>query len=180
MTACETQKQSAREAPKAPELRPISLPDMSKAASSVQDQIRTAYSTLIARGENPSTPAPERAASYGELGKLFMAADFGQAAETCLMNAQELAPGDPRWPYFLGHLYKEQGASEKSIASFERSLQLRPDDVPTLVWLGDAYLALDRHADAEARFARARSLQPRSVAAAGGLGRVALARRDYS
>ena len=179
-TACETQKQSAREDATAPELRPVTLPDMSKAASSVQDQIRTAYSTLRARGENPSTPAPERAASYGELGKLFMAADFGQVAEACFLNAQLIAPADARWPYFLGHLYKEQGASDKSIASFERALQLRPEDVPTLIWLGDAYLALDRHADAEARFARARSLQPRSVAALGGLGRVALARREYA
>ncbi len=180
VTACVAQNESAREAAKAPELRPVALPDLSKAAPSVQDQIRTAYSTFMPRSENPSTPASERAASYGELGKLFMAADFGQVAEACLLNAQMLAPADARWPYFLGHLYKEQGASEKSIASFEQARQLRPDDVPTLIWLGDAYLALDRHGDAEARFARARSLQPRSVAALGGLGRVALARRDYA
>lgn len=180
MTACGAPQEPAREAARAPELRAVSLPDLSKAASSVQDQIRTAYSTLIARGENPSAPATERAASYGELGKLFMAADFGQAAEACLLNAQVLAPADSRWPYFLGHLYKDQGASDRSIASFERALQLRPDDVPTLIWLGDGYLALDRHADADARFARARSFQPRNVAALGGLGRVALARREYA
>jgi tetratricopeptide (TPR) repeat protein len=179
-TACEAPKPPTRETATVSELRPVTLPDMSKAASSVQDQIRTAYSTLMARGENPATPAAERAASYGELGKLFMAADFGQAAEACFLNAQLLAPGDARWPYFLGHLYKAQGTSDKSIASFERAVQLRPDDVPALIWLGDAYLALDRHADAEARFARARSLQPRSVAALGGLGRVALAKREYA
>jgi tetratricopeptide (TPR) repeat protein len=179
VTACEARQQTAGGTPPAPALRAVALPDMSKAASSVQDQIRTAYSTLMPRAENANTPSPERAASYGELGKLFMAADFGQAAEACFLNAEGLAPGDPRWPYFLGHLHKEQGATEKSIASFEQALQLRPDDVPTLIWLGDAYLVLDRHADAESRFGRARSLQPRSAAALGGLGRAALAKREY-
>jgi tetratricopeptide (TPR) repeat protein len=178
--ACTAPHESPRDAAPTPERRPVTLPDLSKAAPSVQDQIRTAYATFLPRAESASTPAPERAASYGELGKLFMAADFGPAAEACFLNAQTLAPSDPRWPYFLGHLYKEQGASEPSIAAFERARQLRPDDVPTLIWLGEAYLALDRQADAEARFARARSLQPRSVAALAGLGRTALARREYA
>ena len=63
VTACVAQNESAREAAKAPELRPVALPDLSKAAPSVQDQIRTAYSSFMPRSENPSTPASERAAS---------------------------------------------------------------------------------------------------------------------
>lgn len=160
-------------------LRPVSLPDLSRAAASVQEQIRAAYSALLFQIEHPSTPASELAEAYGEMGKLLMAAELGEAAESCLFNAQMLAPHDMRWPYYLGHLYKGQGASDKSALSFEQALQLRPDDVATLVWLGEAYLAQDRPDSAESKFAKALSLQPRTVAALAGLGRVALAKREY-
>jgi tetratricopeptide (TPR) repeat protein len=158
----------------------VSLPDLSGAATSVQDQIRAAHATLTRQIETPATRPAELAQAYGELGKLLMAAEFAQAAEPCLLNAQMLAPREMRWPYYLGHLYKDQGASDKSRSSFERALQLRPDDFATLVWLGEAYLAQDRPEAAEPLFARAQSLQPRTAAAAAGLGRAALAKRDYA
>jgi tetratricopeptide (TPR) repeat protein len=162
------------------DLHPVSLPDFSNAAVSVQEQIRETYSSLMRQAENPSTPATDLAAAYGEMGKLLMAAAFGEAAESCLLNAQRLAPDDARWPYYLGHVYKEKGATAESTSSFERALHLRPDDVPTLVWLGDTYLAEDRPDLAEPKFARALRLQPRSVAALAGLGRARLARREYA
>lgn len=160
-------------------LRTVSLPDLSGAAVSVQEQIRTTYAALMVQIEHPNTPASELADAYGEMGKLLIAAELGDAAESCLLNAQTLAPDDMRWPYYLGHLYKGQGANDKSALSFERALQLRPDDVATLVWLGEIYLAQDRADAAEPMFARAGSLRPRMVAALAGLGRVALAKREY-
>ncbi len=51
---------------------------------------------------------------------------------------------------------------------------------PTLVWLGSAYLDLGRPDAAEPLFMKAQSLQPQSAAAVFGLGRTALARRDYT
>jgi tetratricopeptide (TPR) repeat protein len=160
--------------------RPVSLPDLSQAAPSVQEQIRAVHSALMRQIEQPGTPATDLANAYGEMGKLFMAAEFGNAAESSLLNAQMLAPGDMRWPYYLGHLYKEQGANDKSMASFEQALRLRPDDVATLIWLGEAHLAQDRPDAAEPHFTKARSLQPRAAAALAGLGRVFLAKRDYA
>lgn len=161
-------------------LRTVSLPDLSSAAASVQEQIRAAYSSLMRQIEHPGAPPSELANAYGEMGTLLMAAEFGQAAESCLLNAQMLAPRDMRWPYYLGHLYKDQGANDKSTSSFEQALDLRPDDVSTLIWLGEAYLAKDRPDEAAPKFARARSLQPRTAAALAGLGRVALAKREYA
>lgn len=160
--------------------RPVSLPDLSHAAASVQEQIRAAYSLLTTTIERPNTPPTEQANAYGEMGRVLMAAEFGQAAESCLLNAQMLAPDDTRWPYYLGHLYKEQGATDKSTASFEQALRLRPDDIATLIWLGEGYLARDRPDAAEPMFARARSLRPQTAAALSGLGRVALSKRDYA
>ena len=56
---------------------------------------------------------------------------------------------------------------------------MRPDDLPSLVWLGDVYLKQGRPDSAEPLFAKAMKVQPNSAAARYGLGRAALARKDY-
>jgi tetratricopeptide (TPR) repeat protein len=164
----------------APALRSVSLPDLSKTAPSVRDQILSVHASALRLIEAPRTPPAEKASAYGELGKLLMAAEFGSSAESCLLNARTLAPADMRWPYYLGHLYKAQGAIDRSIAAFEEALKLRPDDVPTLMWLAEGYLSLDRPEAAGPHFATARSLQSASAAPVAGLGRVALAKQDYA
>src|SRR6185312_14329056 len=100
--------------------------------------------------------------------------------ETCFLNAQRLAPGEARWPYYLGHLYKVRGEAAKSVSAFQRARDLQPDDVATLVWLGHELVDADQPNAAEAPLKRALTLQPRSAAAYGALGRAALARRDYA
>jgi len=161
------------------ELRPISLADLSRAAPSVQEQMRQAYSAFVVKIDEGGATAIERGNAYGEMGKLFLAGQFDDMAESCLLNAQMLAPNDMRWPYYLGHFYKAQGDNGKSIAFFERTLQLRPDDVATLVWLGEEYLTQDRSESAEPVFKKALSHQPGIAAALAGLGRARLARQDY-
>ncbi len=159
-------------------VQPVSLPDISKATESVQKQLRDGYAALqTATGNKP--PAGELAAAYGEMGKLFMAAQIQDAAETCFLNAQALNAGDFRWPYYLAQLSRTQGELPKAAALFERVLQLQPDDVAALVWLGDVNLSLGRPDAAEPLFAKALALQPASLSARFGLGRVALARQDY-
>jgi tetratricopeptide (TPR) repeat protein len=143
-------------------------------------QMQTRYSSLKSRIADSGATPGELAASYGEMGKLLMAATYFDAAESCYLNAQSLAPGDRRWPYYLGHLYKVKGPLEKSATSFARALQLQPDDFATLVWLGDAYIAQGRAEAADPLFAKALGLQPGSAAARFGAGRVALAKKDYS
>jgi tetratricopeptide (TPR) repeat protein len=88
-------------------------------------------------------------------------------------------PGDARWPYYLGHLYKSIGQTEKSIQSFERALLRNPSEIATLIWLGRLYLEQGKPDEAEPLFERAAQLPPRNVAVMAGLGQAALARRDY-
>jgi tetratricopeptide (TPR) repeat protein len=114
------------------------------------------------------------------MGKLLMAAQYLDAAESFFLAAQHVNSGDFRWPYYLGQLYRTQGELQKSVPLFERVLQLQPDDVAALVWLGDVYLSLGRLEGAEPQFAKALSRQPDSLSARFGLGRVALARQDYT
>lgn len=150
------------------------LPDLSGAAASVRDQLeaRHAAATSGAGGEDAG-------AAYGELGTLLLAAEYLEAAETCLLAARAAAPAERRWPYYLGHLYKDRADHAASARAFEAARALAPDDIPTLVWLGEAHLAQGRPAAAESAFERARAQEPGLVAALWGLGRVALGHGNY-
>jgi tetratricopeptide (TPR) repeat protein len=161
-------------------LKPVVLPDLSRAEPSVQQQVQAAHAALLARISASDTRAADLSNAYGELGKLVMAAEYLEAAEPCFLDAQTLAPADARWPYYLGHLYKLRGEAARSVSAFERALALQPNDVATLVWLGNEYLDDTRPDAAEPVFQKAVSLQPGSAAAYSGLGRTALARKEYS
>lgn len=160
-------------------LLPVSLPDLSKMTPSVQRQVQASHASLSAQIANRQTAAARLAEAYGELGRLLMAAGYPDAAEPCFVDAQRLATGDRRWPYYLAHLYRKRGALDQARTLFEQALQLRADDVDTLVWLGDIALAQGRPDEAEPRFAKALSLEPTSLSARFGLGRAALARQEY-
>jgi tetratricopeptide (TPR) repeat protein len=161
-------------------LQPVSLPELSKMAPSAQTQIREAFKSLTRQIETSRTTIADLANAYGEFGKLLMAADERDRAKPCFLNAQTLAPGDFRWPYYLGHLHRKNGDLPAASASFERALQLKPDDVATLVWLGNVQLDEGHPADATLQFEKALSLQPNARSAVFGLGRVALAEQRYS
>ena len=161
-------------------LRSVSLPDFSPMEEPVRKQMRERSSSLKQKIEQSGTTPLELSTAYGEMGKLLMAAEQVDAAESCYLNAQALAPSDRRWPYYLGHLYKIKGPLAKSAASFERALQLRPSDVATLVWLGEVYLAQGRAEAAEPLFAKALTLEPGSVSGHFGAGRAALAKKDHA
>jgi len=161
-------------------LRPIVLPDLSRMEKPVQEQMRAAYASLMKQLEDQTTTSAERAAAYGEMGNLLLAAEYLDAAEPCYLNAHALAAGDMRWPYYLGHVYRTRGESEKASQAFERALEIAPADLAALVWLGNVYLEQGKADAAERLFTRALALQPRSVAALAGQGRAALASRQFA
>src|SRR5262249_44706257 len=134
-------------------MRSVELPDTSKMDPTVQQQLREAYGLLQPRMSNGSPP-DQVASAYGELGNLLLAAEYFDAAEPCYLNAEALSPKDPRWPYYLGHVYRARGEGERSVRAFERALADDPADVATLVWLGNAVLDQGRAADALPLFTR--------------------------
>ncbi len=162
------------------DLRPVSLPDVSQMERSVRTQVLERAASLTSTIARAGTPASDLASAYGEMGKLLMAAELVDAAESCYLNAQALAPTDRRWPYYLGHLHRIRGPLAKSVAAFERALALQPNDVPTIVWLGEVYLAQGRAEAAGPMFVKALTLEPGLVSAHFGAGRVALANTDYA
>ena len=163
-----------------PELPPIVLPDLSTTDAFVSDQIRAEYAALMEILETPGSGPIVRGEAYSEVGRLLMAAALLDPAEPFLLRAQAELPGDTRWPYYLGHLYSTQGALDKSVAAFERVLELRHDDAVTMISLGDVHLLRGDPDAAEPLFRQQLTLQPNSVVANVGLGRAALAKSEYA
>ena len=177
VAACGSSKPSA---PASPALasREVMLPDLARMDPPVQAQVKQRYATLMEK-KKAGASGDELGKAYGEYAMLLQAAEYYEAAEPAYLNAQDLMPGDARWPYYLGHLYKSIGQTEKSIQSFERALQRNPSEIATLIWLGRLYLEQGKPDEAEPLFERAAQLPPRNVAVMAGLGQAALARRDY-
>jgi tetratricopeptide (TPR) repeat protein len=139
------------------------------------EQRRAALAAALSNGASD----PDLARQYGETGKLLMAATDLDRAEPCLLNAQTLAPGDLRWPYYLGHVYRIRGPLPKAGEAFEQVLRQSPNHFAALVWLGEVRLAEGRAADAAQLFAKALLQESQSAAALYGAGRAALATRDF-
>ena len=161
-------------------LTPVTLPDFSGMSDPVQKQMGEQVSRLRHTIADASVSPAELSAEYGRLGTLLMAAEQLDTAEPCYLNAQQLAPTDARWPYYLGQLYRIKGPIAQAATSFERALQLQPGDVPTLVWLGEVHLTQGRVDEAAQRFSTVLATQPTLVPALFGAGRVALARQEYA
>jgi len=166
--------------PPAPKMLDVTLPDLSRMDPSVQEQVKQGYRSMLETIKKPGASTEERGRAYGSVGMLLQAGEYYDAAEPAYLNAQVLMPQEPRWPYFLAHLYKSEGNTAKSITAFSRVLEISPSDVPTLIWLGRGYLDQGQAEKAEPLFERARQLAPMVPSVLVGLGQAALARRDFS
>src|SRR5204862_1277847 len=92
-------------APPAVPLRQVVLPDLSGVADSVKGQARALQNAVNAAVASPAATAAQRATAFADLGRLLLAAEWPGAAGTCFGNAELLAPGDARWPYYRGHAF---------------------------------------------------------------------------
>jgi tetratricopeptide (TPR) repeat protein len=161
-------------------LRDVQLPDLARLDQSVETQIRGTYAALTRIRESPGASEAQLGASYGEFGMLLHAAEYYEAAEPAYLNAQALLPMDPRWPYYLAHLHRSQGNTAQTIALLSRVLELRANDLATLVWLGRAYQDQGDLDKAETLFLKAQSVAPQTLAVLAGLGQVALSRKNFT
>ena len=161
------------------ELQPVPLPEMSRSDESVRRQIGEQHAAAVAK-EAAGVAASEMADAYGRLGILLHAAEYFDAAEPAYVNARTLVPDDHRWPYYLGHLYRRTGKAGQSLAAFSGALELRQDDVPTLVWLARTHLEASEPEKAEPLLERAHAQAPRAAAVLAARGQLALARGDHA
>lgn len=176
----ESDGRSARSANAVAPLPPVALPELTRTTDSVRQQLQERFQAFNSTVANPRASAPDRAAAYGEMGKLLMAAGYLEAAESFFLHAESHAAGESRWPYYLGQIHKTRGDAAGAARFFERALRARNNDPLVLIRLADTYLALGRPELAQPLLTRALELDPRLVAVRFRLGRTALAREDYA
>jgi tetratricopeptide (TPR) repeat protein len=119
----------------------------------------------------------------GDLGQVYLAYGFNDAAADRFRAAAALAPGDPRWPYLLGAADQAAGRLDDAAAAFTRALEMSPGLSPGTaagwVHLGEIRLLQGRPEEAEAALRKAAAVPATNAAARSLLGQAALARRDF-
>jgi tetratricopeptide (TPR) repeat protein len=155
------------------ELIPLPLPNL----STMEDATRRRLETLQERvAELETTGSNETLAeAYGTLGTYYIAHHLNDAAEVAFVNAERLDPGEFRWPYYLGFIYRIVGKLDLEREAYERALELRPEDIPARLHLAELHLTLGENEAAYRQFRRVLELSPAEAAAHGGLGRAAAA-----
>jgi len=139
------------------------------------ERARMNFDAIVAK-----RPSREKLAdSYGDLAMTYHAQDLIAPAAIAYANAHRLNPEDKRWPYLLGHLYNDSARVSDAIKSFEEVIAKHPSDAPTLLALGQIYLQTGAFDKAQAVYERLQSQPGGQGAALAGLGKVALAKRDY-
>ena len=69
----------------------------------------------IADAQRSLQKSPRSAEAWGRLGMVLAAHAFRPQAVQCFTEAERLAPGEPRWPYFRGVMLELGGAEADAI-----------------------------------------------------------------
>jgi tetratricopeptide (TPR) repeat protein len=157
----------------AAEVGPVRFPDLAGLEDAVARQISEMQALLVAR------TADSAAVLYGDLGQVYLAYGFNDAAADCFRNAAAVDARDQRWPYLLGASRQAAGELDGAAAAFEQALQLAPGTAAGHVHLAEIRLLQGRPEEAEAAARKALDTPATAAAARSVLGQAALARRDF-
>lgn len=151
---------------------PIPHPSLDGLEPAVAEQVRSLRDGL----DRPPADEPvARAAAYAELGALYHALAFDDAALACYRAAEDLAPGDGRWPYLQGVLLTETGELDAARRALLRAIALAPELATGWARLGRLALDGGDARSALLHFRRALAALPDSAAALAGAGQALLA-----
>ncbi|MEZ5047985.1 MAG: tetratricopeptide repeat protein [Chitinophagaceae bacterium] len=159
------------EAPLAVVAPPVDLAELDLA---VRQQFKERWDALQA-----ATPgSKESATRWGEVGQWFDAYHYRDSADASYANAAQLDAGEPRWPYYRGHIALDRGDLDMAMEEFARAANLAPDMAAPRVQMGNIAMT-QLHVDvAKDAFDRALKIDATDPEAQLGLGRVALEQGD--
>jgi putative PEP-CTERM system TPR-repeat lipoprotein len=148
--------------------------DRAKAAYAGQN-LRTAEIEL----KNALRKNPTNSEARWLLGNLYLENGLGGAAEKELRKAQQLGTSPTSVIPMLAMALLMQGEADKLLAETAELNGLPPSDMArVLAYRGEAYLALDKQAEAEVEFEKALAAMPDSPWAKLGMARLFIARGD--
>ncbi|MDH3285162.1 MAG: hypothetical protein OEQ13_10510 [Acidobacteriota bacterium] len=96
----------------------------------------------------------------GELGLALEANGMPKAALQTYLEAESLAPNDPRWSYFAAVTSAQVSELDTALAVLDRFLAIDDAYVPAYLYRGAWLLDLGRVDDAQSAYERATRLQP--------------------
>ncbi len=180
-TAAGQDRATQTEATTAPasKLTPVPHPDLSELEADVSEQLGKMRSLLQAVMDDSNAGAEDVQKAFFELGRIYHAYGFEEAAAASYLNALRLHPRDFEALYLRGVVQQQQGNLGEADASFQAALEQRPDYLAGWVRMAEIYREENRTGQARRFLQRALQLDPGCTAARAGLGEVALAEQDY-
>jgi tetratricopeptide (TPR) repeat protein len=161
------------------DLLEIPKPELGRVDAPVQNQIRAAEGALAAILDDPRIPGAQEAQAFGNLGQTYQAYGFDDAAAACYANAAKLAPGSFRWHYYLAYVHQTSGDASSALRDYRQALALKPNDGCTMLRLGNVELELNHFDSARSWLANPAAQRLAPAAAMAGLGKIALAEKQY-
>jgi tetratricopeptide (TPR) repeat protein len=140
-------------------------PDIAGVDPVVQEQIHAAQSGLAAALAQADASRVRRAKAFGNLGEIYQAYGFEDAALACYANATSLDSKSFRWFYYAGYLHQANGDTEAAARDFQHALGLKPINHPALLRLGNVELSLNHLVTARQWFSKAMAQQNSDAAA---------------
>jgi tetratricopeptide (TPR) repeat protein len=122
---------------------------------------------------------PQSAAAWGQLGMVLLAHQFRNEALPCLARAEQLDPGDGRWPYYQA-LALRRSDPEATIAHLRRALAAGPEHVGPRLLLAEMLVQRGGVDEAEAIFRAVLEREPDNRRACLGLAQAAFERDDLA
>lgn len=120
-----------------------------------------AWSASMAEGAPaPAAIDPAIANDYAERGRALLAAGHDAAALDAFQRAAWMAPDDPRLHWAVGNVLWRLGRGEEAVASYQRVIELLPDEAAPRCNLAELYAVLGRLQDAQLQLLNARAFAP--------------------
>jgi tetratricopeptide (TPR) repeat protein len=155
----------------------IPSPDLTGVEAPIRARILDAQKRVA---QIDATQGSRGAAAYGSLGELYHAYGFTDAAAACYREAGILDPDEFRWHYYAALLARERGDLAEAEAGLKIALRLHPIDELPQLRLAEIVAQANRLDEAEHLYRSVLDRNASDVPALHGLGKVALARRQYA
>lgn len=163
-----------------PELVPVPVPNLDGVEPQATEQLRSLRGEVESLAAQTEAPRTDLADAYGTLGQVYLGYELVEPALGCFTNASRLAPGDYRWPYYLGVLAQEKRQTDAAISHFQAALELRNEDLPSRIRQAQVALLAQQIDVAEEAFRQLVDTPSAAAVAHYGLGEIAMQRGRHA